>query len=154
MNTSDIRTAMLKAPHYEIASTELAKWLDEELPESWWNVDGDPLLTGRLSIPCPTDELTLELRKLDRPLLILARGSQDAHGQVIDSTRVGELASFAGGRGPRGEDDLYFDLVWKGNSQPWLLIEDLTTAKQYSEDAISLNSQGENDAAQTSRSHP
>lgn len=121
---------MLAVPHYEIHSAEFAKWLDEETLESWWNVDGDPLLTGRLSMPCTTDELTAELRNLNRPLLILALFQPEAHGQVIDSSRVGTLAKFAGGRGPRGEDDLYFDLCWKDAAQPWLLIEDLTSAKE------------------------
>jgi hypothetical protein len=127
--------------HYEIHSAELAKWLEEKAPDSWWNVDGDPLLTGRLSIPCPTDELAAELRKLDRPLFVAAKDDPNAKGQVIDATKLGELIRFAGnlnapGPVPSWVNDRYFDLSWKGSPQVWLLIEDSVSAKQFLEEAV------------------
>lgn len=128
-------------PHFEVASAEFAKWLEEQAADCWWNVDGDRLLPSRLSFPCPSDELASELRKINRPLLIQAKGKPDAEGQVIDVTRIGELAHFesSSSPGPQGPwvDDRFFPLCWKGSSQDWFLIEDSVTAKQYQEDARS-----------------
>ena len=91
-----IRESIQADRHFEIASSELAKWLEEHAPDSWWNIDGDPLLTGRLYIPCPTDELALELRTLNRPLLVLAKDDPDAKGQIIDTKKFNALTRFAG----------------------------------------------------------
>jgi hypothetical protein len=127
--------------HFEIASSELAKWLEERAPDSWWNVDGDPLLTGRLSIPCPTDELASELREINRPMLVLAKDDPDAKGQVIDASKLGPLTRFAGnlnapGSLPSWVNDRFFDLCWKGSPRVWLLIEDSESARQFLEEAV------------------
>src|ERR1017187_9367103 len=100
--------------HYEILSSELAKWLEERAPDSWWNVDGDPLLTGRLSIPCPTDELASELRKINRPMLVAAKDDPDAKGQAIDATKLDALTRLAGNPNSTGSlplwvNDRFFD---------------------------------------------
>jgi hypothetical protein len=58
------------SPHYAISSAELGAWIAEQGTDRWWNVDGDPLLTGSLSFPCPGDELAEELRRIDRLLLV------------------------------------------------------------------------------------
>ena len=65
-------SSIQEGPHYEIQSSELAAWLEQQGVDLWWNVDGDPLLTGRLTFPCPADELSAELRKLNRALLVQA----------------------------------------------------------------------------------
>jgi hypothetical protein len=71
-------------PHYTIASPELAAWLVGQGTDRWWNVDGDPLLTGRLSFPCPADELAADLRRIDRALLVQdRRTSPTGHGERI-----------------------------------------------------------------------
>ena len=126
--------------HYEILSSELAKWLEERAPDSWWNVDGDPLLTGRLSIPCPTDELAAELRKINRPMLVVAKDDPGAKGQAIDASKLGALTRYAGDLNSPGSmlswvNDRLFDLSWKGSPQVWLLIEDSDSARQFLEEA-------------------
>ncbi|MFO0965135.1 MAG: hypothetical protein U0793_06060 [Gemmataceae bacterium] len=131
-------------PHYEIPAAEFAKWLEQQAPDSWWNVDGDPLLTGRLSIPCPSDELAAELRDVNRPLLVEAKGDANARGQTIDASKIGSLARFAGnlqaaGRPQPWVNDRFFDLCWKGSANEWLLIEDSESAKQFLEDAAPKN---------------
>src|SRR6266436_4878939 len=81
-------------PHYELASSELAMWLENQGAKSWWSVDGDPLLTGRLSFPCPAEELAAELRDIGRTLLVQAQpGDSEAKGQSIDSTKFGAVAA-------------------------------------------------------------
>src|SRR5262249_30037535 len=66
------KTGIRGGPHYELPSAELAAWLEERGPDRWWNVDGDPLLTGRLTFPCPARHLAAALRSIPRPLLIQA----------------------------------------------------------------------------------
>ena len=126
-------------PHFEIPSAEFAKWLEQpHQADSWWNVDGDPLLTGRLSIPCPSDELAAELRKIDRPLLVEAKGEAEAKGQVADATRIGRLARYQGdlhGSLSPWLNDRFFHLCWKESSHEWLLLEDTVSARQFLEDA-------------------
>src|SRR3954468_24859301 len=85
---------ILNGPHYEIPSPELAIWLEQQGEDRWWNVDGDPLLTGRLTFPCPADELAAELRRIGRPLLVQAKQDDvDAKGQVIDASRLSEAVA-------------------------------------------------------------
>ncbi len=134
-------TSIEAGPHYEIPSAELASWLEKNAPDSWWYVDGDPLLTGRMPFPCPTDELATELRKLARPLLIQApKGDREAKGQQIDASKVGALASrfretVDSEPLPAWANDRFFFLCWKGSSVEWLLGEDSATAAQFRADA-------------------
>ncbi|MFO0929604.1 MAG: hypothetical protein U0736_21670, partial [Gemmataceae bacterium] len=60
-------------PHVTVSSAALAEWLERQGVDRWWTVDGDPLLTGRLSFPCPADELAAELRRVNRTLLVQDR---------------------------------------------------------------------------------
>src|SRR5436309_12319138 len=83
-------------PHFELRSTELAKWLEQQPADRWWTVDGDPLLTGRLSFPCPGDELAAELRKINKLLLVSAKEEMtDAHGQLIPAEKLDKLVELA-----------------------------------------------------------
>lgn len=131
-------------PHYEIPSAELATWLELQGIDLWWNVDGDPLLTGRLSFPCPGDELAKELREINRPLLAqAAKGDADAKAQVIDAGKISQLVSrFAGnlrstGPLPQWANDRFLYMCWKGSPHEWLLAEDSVTTKQFREPATS-----------------
>lgn len=124
--------------HYEVPSPELAKWLETQGAEHWWNVDGDPLLTGRLAFPCPADELASELRNVDRPLLIQAPSDDlEAKGQSIDESKIGALVDrFAAnlqisGPLPKWATDRLLYLCWKGSPIEWLLSEDSVTANQF-----------------------
>jgi hypothetical protein len=129
-------------PHYSIASSELAAWLESQGTERWWNVDGDPLLTGRLSFPSPADELATELRRLDRMLLVQDPNKNPAaQGQPITAreldalvTRLGDNVETKGARPPWVNDRLFF-LCWKDRGEEWLLVEDEETSARSLEDA-------------------
>ncbi len=130
-------------PHYEIPSTELAHWLETEAANSWWNVDGDPLLTGRIPFPCPTDELVPELHRINRPILVQAtKGDTAAKGQRIDAGKLAHLVTqfasniHSSGPQPNWVNDRLFYLCWKGSKFEWLLYEDSVTADQFRRDAI------------------
>jgi hypothetical protein len=135
--------SIVAGPHYEIPSTELAAWLDEQGKDRWWNVDGDPLLTGRLDFPCPADELAEELRRLDRPLVVQAR-TPEAKGQQVDRNRIDGLVSrFYENTHTNGHDsfpwaaDRFLYLCWKGSGNEWMLAEDSVTTKQSRADVAS-----------------
>ena len=134
-----------EGPHYEIPSTELAIWLEQAGPASWWNVDGDPLLTGRVSFPCPTDELAPELRKIARPLLVQAHDDDpDANGQVIGADQISRVVDTFGsnlqtsGLPSDWANNQVFYFCWKGSPHEWMLAEDRVTAKQFEADQIPL----------------
>jgi hypothetical protein len=130
-------TGIRASPHYEIPSTELASWLEQQGTDRWWYVDGDPLLTGRLTFPCPADELAAELRKIDRPLLVQAKQEDvGAKGQVIEATKLNEaVARFTDVLRPSGPtsvrlQDRVLYLCWKRAFDEWLLAEDSETTDQ------------------------
>ncbi len=117
-------------PHYEISSSELAAWLDKQGDDRCWYIDGDPLLGGRLSFPCPGDELATELRKINRQLLVQAKEDDAAaKGQAIDAVKLDSAVA-------RFRDDRVLYLCWTGSPHEWLLVEDSATTKQNRADAI------------------
>jgi hypothetical protein len=129
-------TGIRAGPHYEIPSTELAAWLEQQGKDRWWNVDGDPFLTGRLSFPCPAEELAEELRKVNRPLLVQAKKDDaGAKGQVIDAAAlekaVGRFCENVQGSGaaPGWVADRFLYLCWKRSAHEWLLAEDSVTTE-------------------------
>jgi hypothetical protein len=131
-------------PHYKIASSELAAWLEGQGTDRWWSVDGDPLLTGRLSFPCPADELAAELWRINRALLVqdrreppLGRGepifAHDLDGLV---TRLGDNVQ-TNGTAPSWAKDRLFALCWEDRGDEWLLVEDEeTTERSRADDAF------------------
>lgn len=139
-------STILAGPHFELPSTELAKWVEAQGLDCWWNVDGDPLLTSLVSFPCPGDELVAELRRLNRPLLVQV-DSADARGERIDAKQLNAFVSWlrdampAYGLGvpPRTGDRLFY-LCWKGSPVGWLLIEDTVTAREENFDAAASRS--------------
>jgi len=122
---------ILAGPHYELPSIELAKWVEAQGLDCWWNVDGDPLLTGLVSFPCPGDELVTELRRLNRPLLVQV-DKADARGEPIDAGRIDGVVSRLreaftlrpGAPEPRWANDRFLYLCWKGSPVEWMLVED------------------------------
>jgi len=127
------RTGIRGGPHYEVAATDLAAWLEEQGDATWWNVDGDPLLTGRIFFPCAAGKLAAELRRINRPLLVQAKKEdKNATGQPIGKEHLGKLVScFAdnvvtqdGDDLPAWSNDRLFYLCWKGSIIEWLLTED------------------------------
>ena len=137
-------TGIASGPHYEVPSAELAGWVEQQGPDRWWNVDGDPLLTGRLTFPCPASKLAGELQKIARPLLVQARKSDsEARGQEIGRGMLDAVAGrlsesmhlSRGGERPPWSDDRVLYLRWKGSPHEWLLEEDSeTTAQMHAND--------------------
>src|SRR5215469_8538628 len=106
-------------PHYRISSSELAAWLVAQGTDRWWSVDGDPLLTDRLSLPCPADELAEELRRINRTLLVQDRRTPPSgRGEQIVARDLDGLATRLGdnvrtsGTPPWASDRLFF-LCWE-----------------------------------------
>jgi hypothetical protein len=131
-------TSIPVGPHYEIASTDLAAWLEEQGKDRWWNVDGDPLLTGKRAFPCPASDLAAELRKINRPLLVQAKkDDSDARGQPIGKGHLNELVGHfsddlqvpSGAEVPPWGTDRLLYLRWKGAPDDWLLEEDSETTE-------------------------
>ena len=132
-------------PHFEVPSGELAAWIEKQGPTVWWNVDGDPILTGRLAFPCPGDEFAEALRKINRPLLIQdPKKREDAVGQVITAADLDSVADMLGsnvqykGEKPFWADDRIFYCCWKGSDIEWLLTEDRETSKSNERDELAL----------------
>jgi hypothetical protein len=137
-------------PHYRIASSELAAWLEAQGTDRWWSVDGDPLLTGRVSFPCPADELAADLRRLNRMLLVQdSRQPPKGHGEQIGApdldalaTRWGEILRTSGAP-PLWASDRLFVLCWEDRSDEWMLNEDLQTTESSRADAAIAPDAGE-----------
>ena len=130
-------------PHYEVASSVLAAWIEKQGSAVWWNVDGDPLLTGRVTFPCPGDELAEALRRIPRSLLLQdPKKRQTAQGQVIGVNELDSVAHQPGihidfqGERPAWADDRIFLCRWKGSENEWLLIEDRKTSNSVERDEL------------------
>jgi hypothetical protein len=140
-------------PHYQVASTELADWLERQGTDIWWSVDGDPYLTGRISFSCPADVLAAELRRINRPLLVRdLHNALTARGQRITAQELDNLVSYFGddvpctasGRRPGEEDDRVLYLAWTDRGDEWMLFEDgETTAAERREAALLAQGRGE-----------
>jgi hypothetical protein len=134
--------SLRNGPHYKIAASEVANWLEGQGVDRWWSVDGDPLLTGRLSFPCPADELAAELRRINRILLVQDRRKNPAGaGEQIAArdldglvTRLGDNLETSGTAPAWAKDRLFF-LCWEDHPDEWLLVEDDETTQSSREDA-------------------
>jgi hypothetical protein len=73
-----------------------------------------------MSIPCPTDELVPEIRKIGKKILVrdIHPGSQ-AHGDVITADRLNELADHT----PKNRRRMWL-FSWEDSDEEWLLVED------------------------------
>jgi hypothetical protein len=109
--------AIKERPHYRIQAYNLAAWIDDQGERTWWSVDGDPLLMSRVDFPCPPDELSSELRGINKPLLV-ADPSDEGSGEEITPEEVGRVVD----TNPGGWRYLY--LSWEGSETDWLLLED------------------------------
>ena len=131
-----------KKPHYKLHCRELARWLEQQGDDCWWSVDGDPLLMGRVSFPCPSGELADVLKRYDKQLLVQDKSAR-AQGQVITFEQLGALASRAG-----RYRDRTFTFEWEqhpkylsaslggGIAGEWYLIEDHETAKSEKRESL------------------
>lgn len=130
-------TGIQAEQHREILSTELATWLKRQ-GDMWWNVDGDPVLTGLLAFPSLGEDLAEVLRRLDRSLLVRDRRAEPSgKGERIDETQLdefvttlgGNLHTIDGGSKPAWADDRLLFFCWKGSSNEWMLVEDRETTE-------------------------
>jgi hypothetical protein len=113
---------------YEVPSGTLAEWVASQGSAHWWSVDGDPLLMGRLSFPCPGDELVEELRRIDRPLIVRGRdGAIKTGGEPAGAEAALAVLDQVADRDPRGDRVLL--LQWKDEPTEWLLMEDTEAAR-------------------------
>ncbi len=107
--------------HYIIKPSDFAKWLDRE-PDTWWMVDGDPRLTGKLDFPCPSGELSEELRRCQRDLVIypikpISAPAQSA-GLAIKWQHLDEVLERDN---PQKRRTVL--LSWSDREEEWLLVE-------------------------------
>jgi hypothetical protein len=118
---SEKRPAMSKTldlPYYTIKAEKLADWLDGQ-PDSWWIVDGDPVLTSHVDFPCPNDELSAELRGSGKSLRLFdPRKDSQAHGEVIRVEQLDAIADTNNNSHART-----YLLSWDGDDIQWLLAE-------------------------------
>jgi hypothetical protein len=138
-------------PHYQIASSELADWLETQGTDIWWGVDGDPRFPRRISFPCPADVLATELRRINRPLLVrdlndppTAR-SQEVTAQELDKLvgRMGDGVQLTGpGPRPLWMEDRVFYLSWPDRGDEWMLIEDKLTTEAERREATFVQDSG------------
>jgi hypothetical protein len=112
--------SVLERPYYVLKPTELADWLDRE-PETWWIVDGDSRLMGKLDLPCPGDELAEALRSYHKDLFVFPVGPAleelKPAGEAIGQERLGELWY------REIPDRRAFLLSWSDRQDQWLLEE-------------------------------
>jgi hypothetical protein len=105
---------------YQVSSRDLAEWLRQQDDESWWSVDGDPLLMGRVSFPCSADDLAEALCKINKPLWVFDWSNEPRFlTDTVSSQQLDQLALQA------GPDFRILTLCWVDSSQiEWLLVED------------------------------
>ena len=119
--------------HYRLATSELAKWLEQQSDKCWWSVDGDPLLTGLVSFPCPSSELAEAVRHIDIPLLLQDKSDNpQAAGRQITAGDLSRLAD----TDEQGNRSFLFG--WENalaDDLGWLLVEDRETAESMSSES-------------------
>ena len=112
-------------PHFSISPEEFTTWLENQ-PNCWWFVDGDPVLTGQVDFPCPSDELADAIRRVGMSLLIIDKtpGSK-ARGERIAPDKLDNISD----RDNRLRERTFL-CCWEDADVDWLLIEDTEAAKQ------------------------
>lgn len=126
---------------HSISAAELADWIEKQGTERWWTVDGDPVLMGRLSLPCPGDELAHEIRAVNLPLVVFAETNEVTSNEPLDADTLGSFVRTWGGVSPVGNEgssqpgERIIVLAWQRSpDSEWLLWEDLeTTASEAAE---------------------
>jgi hypothetical protein len=125
-------------PHYEIASSELATWIEQHGINTWWAIDGDVYLSSRVPTPCRGDELANVLRRINRHLLVQTRDTT-ANGQIVTRNDLDRVADHLGNiypidpslPKPTWANDRCFWLCWKGDENEWLLTEDSAATEAF-----------------------
>ena len=117
--------------YLKVDAEELARWLCRD-PDAYWTVDGDPVLAGMLSFPCPGDELADALRKIGNSLLVLDReASLQEQAEPIASSDLNVLVE------EKELDSRVLQFRWNDSDIEWLLIEDEETSESVSREVTS-----------------
>jgi hypothetical protein len=106
----------------DVDTRELAAWLRQREPETWWTVDGEPTLQAVVALPCQGADLAEVLVRHGHPKVRIVRPEGADH----DTTDIGALAENDGGR--------VFLLAWVSAGQigePWELSEDPVARQAY-----------------------
>ena len=128
-----------------VSAAVMADWIEQQGADRWWTVDGDPVLTGRLSLPCPGDELANELRIVNLPLIVFSEANGAASIAPLDTERLDAFVRYwgaaqsieSGGTHQSGARMLV--LAWQRTpDSEWLLLEDLETTKSESVEMASM----------------
>lgn len=127
----------LQRVSHSISANDLAKWIDQLGADRWWTVDGDPLLTGRVSFPCSGDELAEEIRTVNLPLVVFEETNEVKVTGPVDTTNLGQLARPAWGIGSFAEEFAahrararMLVLAWQRSPHlEWLLVEVASSAE-------------------------
>jgi hypothetical protein len=111
-------------PHYTIDAVELAAWLEGQGNELWWSVDGDPVLMGDVSFPCPAPDLARAIRKINKPLLVLGDDA-GANGRTIVAADLDRVAT------DDAEGNRVLTLSWANGAveREWVLAGDRDAAR-------------------------
>jgi uncharacterized protein (DUF433 family) len=111
-------------PHYTIDAGELATWLERQGADLWWSVDGDPLLMGDVSLPCPAPDLADAIRRINRPLLVLC-DEPGANGETIVAADLDRVAL------KDNEGNRVLTMSWANGAreQEWVLLGDRDAAR-------------------------
>ena len=111
--------------HVVVSSRKIAEWLDGQ-PGTWWNVDGDPVLTSEVDFPCPNEELAKGFRKHDSDIKVFTKKrNRPRAGEDLNSLELDDLVDK---ENPRGEKNLL--AAWMGSDIEWLLSEDKDMAEE------------------------
>jgi hypothetical protein len=116
---------------FVISTREVADWLDSQ-PGTWWFIDGDFSLLGKVHFPCPNDELAGVLRQVDKNLII----ATDKTVEIADGQRISrhELPLLADTQNRYQSRDFFAS--WEGDDNVWILSEDTVAAETFSDDAM------------------
>lgn len=109
-------------PHLTIPSGDLASWIAAQ-SDTWWYVDGDPMLNSQLSFPCPSESLSKALELADRDLLLF-----DCRDNKSESVPLEQLDKLANRENRRSERTWLCS--WDGDGTQWLLSEDLEASTE------------------------
>ncbi len=107
-----------QAKTYETSAAALGAWLRANGGESWWSIDGDPDLTGKMSFPSSTEDLAAALEERGDAVLLLSASSTLRAPVGPAEVEKAVMKDTAGNR--------VLQLSWPGG-EAWLLIEDRET---------------------------